>query len=423
MPLRFRLTCLVLASVALAHCRAASARPLVSSDASPPVRFGLDVFLADIPSWAAGKRIGLITNHTGIDRAGRNNIDLLRARSDVKLVALFAFEHGLRGDAPPGQPIPSSVDSSTGLPVYSLYGEINKPTPQMLDGVEILVYDVQDVGARPYTRVSTMALSMKAAAEKGIPFVVLDRPNPLGGVQMEGPVLEPAFSSFVGMYPIPLRHGMTVGELARMYNTRYDIGADLRVVPAQGWRRAERFASTGLPWVGTSPNIKTLDAALLYPGTVLIEGTNLSEGRGTDRPFEQLGAPWLRAEDVAREMNALHPPGVRVDPVRLSVAADARKFAGQSIPGVRLVVTDGDSVQPVQTVLQLMEIVRRLHPTDFAWLGANKREPTLLTIDRLAGTDAARRAIEAGTLPALLRKSEQDVETFRAARAPFLIYQ
>jgi uncharacterized protein YbbC (DUF1343 family) len=387
------------------------------------VRFGLDVFLADIPSWAAGKRIGLITNHTGIDRAGRNNIDLLRARSDVKLVALFAFEHGLRGDAPPGQPIASSVDSSSGLPVYSLYGEVNKPTPQMLDGVDVLIYDVQDVGARPYTRVSTMALSMKAAAEKGIPFVVLDRPNPLGGVQMEGPVLEPAFSSFVGMYPIPLRHGMTVGELAQMYNARYDIGADLRVVPAQGWRRAERFAATGLPWVGTSPNIKTLDAALLYPGTVLIEGTNLSEGRGTDRPFEQIGAPWLRAEDVAREMNALRLPGVQFDPVRLSVAADARKFGGQSIPGVRLVVTDGDSVQPVHAVLQLLEIVRRLHPVDFAWLGANKREPNLLTIDRLAGTDAARKAIEAGTLPALLRKSEQDVDSFRSARAPFLIYQ
>jgi uncharacterized protein YbbC (DUF1343 family) len=423
MPERFRLSLLALASVALVQCRAPVVRPLAAPNSSSSVRFGLDVFLADIPSWAAGKRIGLITNHTGIDRAGRNNIDLLRARSDVKLVALFAFEHGLRGDAPPGQPIPSSVDSSSGLPIYSLYGDINKPTPQMLDGVDILVYDVQDVGARPYTRVSTMALSMKAAAEKGIPFVVLDRPNPLGGVRMEGPVLEPAFSSFVGMYPIPLRHGMTVGELARMYNARYDIGADLRVVPVQGWPRAERFAATGLPWVGTSPNIKTLEAALLYPGTVLIEGTNLSEGRGTEFPFEQMGAPWLRAADVAREVNALRLPGVRVDPVRFSVAADARKFGGQTIPGVRLVVTDADSFQPVRTVLQLVEIIRRLHPADFAWRGTNQREPTLLTIDRLAGTDAARKAIEAGTLPELLRKSEQDVESFRSARAPYLLYQ
>jgi uncharacterized protein YbbC (DUF1343 family) len=216
---------------------------------------------------------------------------------------------------------------------------------------------------------------------------------------------------------------MTVGELARMYNARYDIGVDLRVVPVQGWRRAVRFAATGLPWVGTSPNIKTLEAALLYPGTVLIEGTNLSEGRGTDFPFEQMGAPWLRADDVAREFNARRLPGVRVDVVRFSVAADARKFGGQTIPGVRLVITDPESIQPVQTVLQLVEIIRRLHPADFAWRGPNQREPGLLTIDRLTGTDAARKAIEAGTLPTLLRTSEQNVESFRAARAPFLLYQ
>ena len=420
---RVRMLSLLLASATLTQCStAASHTEAVRPDVSP-ARFGLDVFLADMPAWAVGKRIGLITNHTGIDRAGRNNIDLLRSRTDVRLVALFAFEHGIRGDAPPGQPIASSIDSSSGLPIYSLYGDITKPTRQMLDGVDMLVYDVQDVGARPYTRVSTMALSMKAAAEQGIPFVVLDRPNPLGGVRMEGPVLEPAFASFVGMYPIPLRHGMTVGELARMYNARYDIGADLRVVPVQGWKRAERFEATGLPWVGTSPNIRTLTAALLYPGTVLIEGTNLSEGRGSDAPFEQLGAPWLRAEDVAREVNALRLPGVRVDPVRFAIATDARKYGGQTVPGVRLVVTDGDSVQPVRTVLQLLEVVRRLQPTDFAWLGANRREPTLMTIDRLAGTDAARKAVDAGSVSELVRNCDRDVESFRAARAPFLLYQ
>lgn len=419
---RFPILLALLATTALARCTTTAAR-IEATTATAPVRVGLDAFLSDIPSWAAGKRIGLITNHTGIDRAGRNNIDLLRARTDIRLVALFAFEHGIRGDAPPGQPIASSIDSSSGLPIYSLYGDITKPTPQMLDGVDILIYDVQDVGARPYTRVSTMALSMKAAAEKGIPFVVLDRPNPLGGVQMEGPVLEPAFASFVGMYPIPLRHGMTVGELARMYNARYDIGADLRVVPVQGWTRSERFEATGLPWVGTSPNIRTLTAALLYPGTVLIEGTNLSEGRGSNAPFEQLGAPWLRAEDVAREVNALHPLGVRVEVVRFAIAADARKYGGQTVPGVRLVVTDGDSVQPVRTVLQLLEVVRRLHPTDFSWLGANRREPTLMTIDRLAGTDAARKAIDAGSVAELVRRCDHDVESFRAARAPFLLYQ
>jgi len=386
-------------------------------------RFGLDVFLDSLPSWAAGKRLGLITNHTGIDRAGRSNIERLTVRGDVKLVALFAFEHGLRGDAPPGQPIASSVDDRTGLPVYSLYGDVHEPTSEMLKDVDVLVYDVQDVGARPYTRVSTMALSMQAARKRGIPFVVLDRPNPLGGVQVEGPVLEPPFASFVGMYPIPLRHGMTVGELARLYNERFGIGADLRVVPVEGWRREVRFAETGLPWVGTSPNIRRLEAALLYPGTVLLEGTNLSEGRGTDRPFEQTGAPWLRADEVAREMTARHLPGVRVEAVRFAVQPDARKYGGQTIPGVRLVVTDGESFRPVRTTLTLLDVIHRLHPTDFAWLGANRREPALLTIDRLAGTDRVRKAIDGGTLDALLRENERQAEAFRVLREPYLLYR
>ena len=395
----------------------------ITATRAAAVRVGLDVFLDSVPAWATAKRLGLITNNAGVDGTGRSNIDRLTARRDVKLVTLFAFEHGLRGEAPAGAHIASGVDERSGLPVYSLYGEVQKPTPRMLDGVDILLYDVQDVGARPYTRVSTMALSMKAAAEKGIPFVVLDRPNPLGGVEVEGPVLETPFASFVGMYPIPLRHGMTLGELARLYNERFGIGADLRVISMRGWRRELRFASTGLPWVGPSPNIRTLEAALLYPGTVLIEGTNLSEGRGTSRPFEQLGAPWLRADDVAREMSALGLPGVRVETARLVVAADARKYGGQTIPGVRLVVTDAGLFRPVRTALHLIDVARRLHPTSFAWVGANRREPNLLTIDRLAGTDRARKAIEAGTLEELLRRNDQDAAAFRALREPYLLYR
>lgn len=391
--------------------------------AASPVRPGLDVMLSDMPSYLKGKRLALITNHTGVDHLRRNNIDLLRVRSDVKLVALFAFEHGIRGDAPAGQAIASSVDAESGLPIYSLYGEIQKPTPAMLANVEALLYDVGDVGARPYTRVSTMALSMQAAAARGIPFVVLDRPNPLGGVRIEGPVLEPAFASFVGMYPIPLRHGMTLGELARMYNDRFGIHADLHVIPVQGWRRDMRFAATGLPWVGTSPNIRSLEAALLYPGTVLIEGTNLSEGRGTATPFELVGAPWLKAEDVVREMNAKNLPGIRFDTTHLVIAADARKYGGQTVPGVHLVITDAESVQPVRSVLELIATTRRLHATNFQWGGGNQREPALLTIDRLAGTNRARQAIENGTLSELLATSEQEVEAFRAVRAPYLLYR
>jgi uncharacterized protein YbbC (DUF1343 family) len=411
---------LATALAALAACT--SAPRAVAPVRADAVRPGVELFLDSLPPWAAGKRLGLITNHTGIDRRGRRTVDLLAARRDVRLTTLFAFEHGLRGDAPPGQAITFSLDSATRLPVHSLYGEVNKPTPAMLADVDVLVYDVQDVGARPYTRVSTMALSMQAAAEKGIPFVVLDRPNPIGGAAVEGPVLDTAYRSFVGMYPIPLRHGMTLGELARLYNERFGIGADLRVVPVRGWRRAARFDATGLPWVPTSPNIRRLQAALLYPGTVLLEGTNLSEGRGTDAPFEQAGAPWLRAADVARELNARRLPGVRAEATSMAIAADARKYGGRTVPAVRLVVTDADALRPVRTALTLLDVVRRLHPDDLAWLGANTREPRLLTIDRLAGTDAVRRAVDGGTLDELLARCEREAAAFRALREPYLLY-
>jgi len=400
---------------------AAVAIPAVAAAAG--VRPGLEAFLARPPASVRGKRVGLITNHTGVDRQRRRTVDLLAGRTDMRLVALFAFEHGLRGDAPPGAPIASGTDAPTGLPVHSLYGDVHRPTPAMLQGVEVLVYDVQDVGARPYTRVSTMALSMQAAAEKGIPFVVLDRPNPLGGVQLEGPVLDTAFRSFVGMYPIPLRHGMTVGELARMYNDRFGIGAALTVVPVTGWRRTMYFDETRLPWVGTSPNIRRLEAALLYPGTVLLEGTNLSEGRGTSLPFEQAGAPWLRADDVVRAMAAHALPGVRFEAVQFAVDPDGRKFGGQRVNGVRLIVTDRGRHQPVRTALLLISTIRRLHPRDFAWIGANRREPGLLTIDRLAGTDRVRRAIDDGTIEHLLPDFEAQAARFRASRERYLLYR
>ncbi|MEJ7812996.1 MAG: DUF1343 domain-containing protein, partial [Gemmatimonadaceae bacterium] len=331
----------LLAAGACTRPPASRAAPGGAADAAAPagVRPGLEAFLARPPAWVWGKRVGLITNHTGVDRQRRRTVDLLAARTDFRLVALFAFEHGLRGDVPPGAPIPSGTDAPTGLPIHSLYGDVHKPTPEMLRDVDVLVYDVQDVGARPYTRVSTMALSMQAAAEKGIPFVVLDRPNPVGGVQMEGPVLDTAFRSFVGMYPIPLRHGMTLGELARLYNERFGIRANLTVVPVEGWRRATYFDETGLPWVSTSPNIRRLEAAILYPGTVLLEGTNLSEGRGTSYPFEQTGAPWLRAGEVARAMAARGLPGVRFEAVQLAIDSSAGKYPGQTVPGVRIVVT------------------------------------------------------------------------------------
>lgn len=395
---------------------------LGSTPPAPQVRPGLEVFLAEPPAWIVGKRIGLITNHTGIDLAGRRNIDRIMAHPELKLTTLFAFEHGLRGVAPPGAKIDSGTDEATGLPVHSLYGEVRKPTPEMLRDVDVLMYDVQDIGARPYTRVSTMVLSMQAAAEKGIPFVVLDRPNPLGGVEVEGNLLEPAFASFVGMYPIPLRHGMTVGELARMYNREHGIGAELTVIPVAGWKRDMWLPETGMPWVGTSPSIQRMDAGLLYPGTVLLEGTNLSEGRGTRFPFEQTGAPWLRAAEVADSMNALGLPGVRFEAIEMEIAPDAGKYGGQTVPAVRILVIDRDRVRPVLTAVRLIDVIRRLHPDDFAWRGANQREPTMLTIDRLAGTDRLRKSIEAGTLEEYLESWAADEARHRAIRAAYLLY-
>src|SRR5688500_8583217 len=291
----------------------------------------------------------------------------------------------------------------------------------MLRATDVLKNDGQDVGARPYTRVSSIAPSMTAA--KGIPFAVLERPNPIGGTIVEGPVLDPAFASFVGMYPTPLRHGMTVGELARMYNTRFGIGATLHVVPVSGWRREMTLDVTGLRYIPPSPNLRRLEAAVLYPGTVLLEGTNLSEGRGTEMPFEQTGAPWLRPDDVIREMTALRLPGVRFEAVSIPVASDGRRFPGQTIPGVRLVVTDRGSFRAVRTAMLLIDTIRRLHPNEFAWAGANQREPGMRTVDRLAGTDRFRTAVDAGTLRSMLAEWDAQAESFRSVREPFLLYR
>jgi uncharacterized protein YbbC (DUF1343 family) len=399
------------ASLILAVFSAACA---AAPTAHQSVRPGLEAFVEQPPPALLGRRIGLITNHTGIDGAGVSAIDRIAAGTSFQLVALFAPEHGIRGMAAPGERIESSRDSRSGLPIHSLYGETRAPTAAMLEGIEALLFDIQDVGARQYTYVSTMALAMQAAAARGIPFVVLDRPNPIGGEIVEGGLLDPAFASFVGMYPIPSRHGMTVGELAQLFNRRFGIGAELIVVPAEGWRRDAWFDDTGLPWVNPSPNIRRLEAATHYPGTVFLEGTNLSEGRGTTLPFEQTGAPWLDAEMVAARMTELDLPGVRFEPVRFAVDGGAGKYPGAELPGVRLIATDRRLYRPVNTVLRMIDLIRTTHPDEFRWSA---------TMDRLAGTDELRRAIEEGALLPLLQRWEAEAEAFRATRAPFLLYE
>ncbi|HQE16225.1 MAG TPA: DUF1343 domain-containing protein [Mycobacterium sp.] len=407
-----RMTLSVLLVCVMLICGAPT--PASASPAAAGVRPGIEVFLADVPAALRGKRVGLITNNTGIDRSGRSDIDLIAASDDLTLVALLAPEHGIRGNAEAGVTVADGVDAKTGVPVYSLYGaEGHSPTPEMLKNVDVLVYDLQEVGGRTWTYVSTMALSMQAAARKGIPFVVLDRPNPIGGDIVEGALLDPAFSSFIGMYPIPARHGMTVGELATLFNRQQGIGADLTVVPAQGWRRGQWFDQTGLPWVNPSPNLRSLAAVTSYPGTVYFEGTNLSEGRGTDRPFEQIGAPWLDAAAVAATMNAMGLPGIAFQAVTVPVADTAAKFPGQTIPAIRLTITDRLAYRPVRTALLLIDTIRTQHPGDFAW------GPS---IDALTGSDRVRLAINAGRLAPLLADWDRAAAQFRVSRAGYLLY-
>jgi uncharacterized protein YbbC (DUF1343 family) len=379
------------------------------------VRPGIEVFLSDVPAQIRGKRVGLITNHAGIDRAGTADIDLLAARDDLTLVALFAAEHGIRGNAAAGEKIADERDAKSGVPIFSLYmAEGRAPTPAMLTGVDALVYDLPEVGGRTWTYVSTMALSMQAAAKEKIPFVVLDRPNPIGGEIVEGALLDPAFASFVGMYPIPARHGMTVGELATFFNKAFGIGADLIVARTANWRRSQWFTDIGLPWRNPSPNLRSPAALNHYPGTVYFEGTNLTEGRGTDRPFEQIGAPWLDAAGIAGAMNDRRLPGIRFEAITMSVESSAAKFPGQTIPAVRFVVTDREAYRPVRTSLLMIDRIRQQHPRDFQW-GKS--------IDRLTGSDQVRLAIERGTLPALLDQWDREAAAFRATRKPFLLYE
>lgn len=403
---------LLAASVFLLAARAQPPQPVSPATSVHP---GIETFLADVPAALRGKRVALITNHSGIDRKRTADIDLIASHKDLKLVALLAPEHGIRGDAQDGVKIENETDPETGIPVYSLYlSEDRGPTDAMLRNVDVIVYDLQEVGGRTWTYVSTMALAMQAAATKNIPFVVLDRPNPIGGEIVEGALLDPKFKSFVGMYPIPARHGMTVGELATLFNQKYGIGANLIVAPVENWRRSAWLDETGLPWVNPSPNLRSLAALTSYPGSVYFEGTNLSEGRGTDRPFEQIGASWLKASDVVAVMNDRRLPGIRFEAITMTVLPSAAKFKGQTIPAIRFAITDRQAYRPVRTALLLIDEIRRQHPVDFAWSK---------TIDRLTGSDKVRLAIEGGSLPALLEEWDREAAAFRETQKPFLLYR
>jgi uncharacterized protein YbbC (DUF1343 family) len=396
----------------------AAGTPSAAEDAVPQrVRPGIEVLLSDSLHLVAGRRVGLITNQTGVDREGRSDIDLLADEPSIQLVALFAAEHGIRGQAQEGVVVESDVDARTGVPIHSLYGDVSmrKPSPRMLRGIDVLLFDMQDIGARYYTYVSTMALAMQAAGENGIPFVVLDRPNPIRGDVVQGNVLDTAFSSFVGMYPVPMRHGMTPGELARMYVGEFGVGVDLTVVPLDGWSRSDTFDETGLPWVAPSPNMPSLESALAYPGTCLFEGTALSVGRGTERPFQWIGAPWLDAPALAAAMNAYDFDGVRFEATAF-VPQDPSdgKFGGQQVQAVRIVEESTTFDAPRIAVAMLVE-ARRLHPSQWAWLG---------TFDRLAGTDRLRADVDAGkSVDGITSEWAAALRSLEARRARYLLYR
>ncbi len=384
---------------------------------------GVEVLLRDSLGLLRGKRVGLITNPTGRDRAGTSTADLLARAPGVHLAALFGPEHGIRGTAAAGAHVASSVDSATGVPVYSLYGATRAPTREMLANVDVLVYDIQDVGARVYTYEWTMALAAAAADSAGIPFVVLDRPDPVRADRVEGGVLDPRFASFVGQYPVAMRYGLTPGELLRyLAGTGAVRVRRLTVVPMRGYGRAMWYASTRLPRVNPSPNLRSADAELLYTGTVLFEGTNVSEGRGTDEPFALVGAPWLiDAPALAQALTAraARDPalsGVRFEAVARAVAAGTEKFGGQTIPMLRVVVTDRDRVRPDAVGLWMLRAIYAAHPREFAWRTAHA--------DRLAGSDRMRRAVEEGdgAVAALLGRYEEEARAFERGTEKYRIY-
>ena len=393
-------------------CASAGARP---ERGTARVRPGIEVAVTDSAHLLRGRRVGLVTNQTGVDSRGVSDVEVLRA-SGVTLVALFSPEHGFRGAADPGEPVGFARDSATGLPIYSLYGRTSSPTDSMLEGVGVMVVDLQDVGARYYTYISTAVEVMRAGARLGRPVVILDRPDPIGGA-VQGAMLDTAFTSFVGRLRVPMRHGMTMGEMARLANDELAIGAELHVVPADGWTRSTYFDETGLPFIAPSPNLRSLESLFHYPGTCLFEGTSLSVGRGSDAAFEQVGAPWLDTTRVLGRMRGAGLPGVAFSGVAFTPRRPGDgKYADTALAGIRMRVTDRAAYDPTLTAVHLLAAIRDVHPSELRW---NPRH-----FDRLAGSSALRTALESGASPAAAAAGWADATAeFRERAAKYLIYR
>jgi uncharacterized protein YbbC (DUF1343 family) len=370
---------------------------------------GIDVLEEEKFASLAGKRVGLITNQTGVDRRGRSTIDLLAHAPGVKLVALFSPEHGIRGIV--DERVSSSTDEATGLPIYSLYGETKRPTDAMLAGLDVLVFDIQDAGVRFYTYITTMGYAMEAAAAHHISFYVLDRPDPLGGDRIEGPMLDPDRTSFVGYFPMPVRMAMTLGEMAQMFNAEKKIGCDLHIVRMKNWQRIMWFSDTGLHWVNPSPNLRSEEAGILYPGLEILQAGGVSVGRGTETPFEMIGAPWIRGEEFAAYLNRRAISGVRFESRKF--IPDSGLFKGEACEGVRVVLSDRNTLRLLRMGIEIAAALAKLYPGKF-------ETPKIIA---LVGNGETIKQLQEGRDPATVAASwNSDLESFRKMRAKYLLY-
>lgn len=388
------------------------------------VKTGADILISEKLDLVKNKNLAIVTNHTAILNSGLHLVDALKRIDDIKIVALFGPEHGIRGDAPDGITIQNNKDAKTGIPVYSLYGKIRQPTKEMLENVDILIFDIQDVGARFYTYISTMYYSIKASAENNIPIIILDRPNPINGIRVEGPMLDPDYKTFVGISEMPIRHGMTVGELAEYFNQteilETENNADLTVIKMKNWKREFYFDDCNIPWVKPSPNMPNLETAIVYPGLCLIEGTNISEGRGTYSPFLTIGSPYINSKEVISELSNYTIEGIElIDtsyiPIEIPNMASSPKYENEECNGININVTDRAKFQPIEFAVKLIYTIHKLYPENLTF-----RERG---IDRLWGSSSFREEILSGINPnEIIENYKNGLEEFKHIREHYLLY-
>lgn len=380
---------------------------------------GIDVFLNKHAKQFKGKRVGLVTNLTGVNKQLESTIDLLYRHPDIQLTALYGPEHGIRGDAKEGEKVESTRDEKTNLPVYSLYGETRKPTKEMLEEIDVMVFDLQDIGSRYYTYIYTMAYVMEACGENNIEMVVLDRPNPVSGLKREGNVVDEHYKSFIGLVPIPNRHGLTIGELALLFKNEFDYACDLTVIPMQGWKRSMYYEETDLIWIPPSPNTTSIDMCILYAGTCLIEGTNLSEGRGTTQPFEVVGAPFINGQQLAETFNQRNLPGIIARPV--SFKPTYQKFEDEMCYGVQLHIVDRETIEPLKSMIYLLLDIANMYPENFEF--REKTPSGKSFFDLLAGNGELRKMIGNGNVEDYFKEADKDLTDFEKRIEPYLLYE